>query len=230
MTRTVHVDLIRAVPLFSWVTDEQARELAEGATRRRFRRGENLVEQGGKSGALFILLNGSARVLAADRRGREVSLAVLRHGDPVGEMSLIDDEPHSATVRAEVQTDALVLGRAEFMRLLPGDTSLAHALMRGLVQRLRGANEQIQSLALLDVYGRVARALLSMSEVVDEGRVIRERVSRQRLAEIVGASREKVGRVMKELEANGVVHLDARGWLTLRDGMQAGSSGRRSLY
>ena len=70
-----------------------------------------MVEQGRKSNALFILLNGRARVLTADTRGREVILAVLESGDYVGEMSLIDNEPHSATVRAEVQTDMLILGR-----------------------------------------------------------------------------------------------------------------------
>ena len=79
-------------------------------------------------------------------------------------MSLIDNEPHSATVRAEVQTDMLILGRAEFARCLPENSSLSYAIMRGLVQRLRSADRQIESLALLDVYGRVARTLLDMSE------------------------------------------------------------------
>ena len=88
---------------------------------------------------------------------------MLQPGDYVGEMSLIDNEPHSATVRAEVQTDMLMLGRAEFARCLPENSSLSYAIMRGLVQRLRSADRQIESLALLDVYGRVARTLLDMS-------------------------------------------------------------------
>ena len=103
-------------------------------------------------------------MLTADSRGREVILAVLQSGDYVGEMSLIDNEPHSATVRAEVQTDMLILGRAEFARCLPENSTLSYAIMRGLVQRLRHADRQIESLALLDVYGRVARTLLDMAE------------------------------------------------------------------
>ena len=98
---------------------------------------------------------------------REVILAVLESGDYVGEMSLIDNEPHSATVRAEVQTDMLILARADFARCLPENSSLAYAIMRGLVTRLRNADRQIESLALLDVYGRVARALLEMAQEVD---------------------------------------------------------------
>ena len=212
------LDLVRRVALFSPLTQEQAQGVADNAFTRRFRRGEVVVEQGKRSNALFILLTGHARVLSADSRGREVTLAILQPGDYVGEMSLIDNEPHSATVRAEVSTDMLVVGRADFARCcLPESSSVAHALMHGLVQRLRSANRQIESLALLDVYGRVARALLDMSEMVGERRVIRKRVSRQDLAKVVGASREMVSRAMKDFEARGVVETEANGSVVLKN-------------
>jgi len=206
-----NLDLIRRVPLFSLLTADQAQGIADSVVKRRFRRGELVVEQGKKSNALFILLTGRARVLTADSRGREVILAVLQPGDYVGEMSLIDHEPHSATVRAEVQTDMLILGRAEFARCLPEASSLSYAIMRGLVQRLRAADRQIESLALLDVYGRVARSLLEMAEIDGGRRIIRSKVSRQDLAKIVGASREMVSRVMKDLEARGMVQTQENG-------------------
>ncbi len=184
--------------------------------KRRFRRGELIVEHGRKSNALFILLTGRARVLTADSRGREVILAVLQPGDYVGEMSLIDNEPHSATVRAEVQTDMLILGRPEFSRCLPESSSLAYAILRGLVARLRAADRQIESLALLDVYGRVARALLDMAEDEGELRVIRNKVSRQDLAKVVGASREMVSRVMKDLEERGMIETRENGSVVIK--------------
>ncbi|TXD94451.1 cyclic nucleotide-binding domain-containing protein [Mitsuaria sp. TWR114] len=137
MAMLSNLDLIRRVPLFSLLTADQAQSIADSVVKRRFKRGELIVEQGTKSNALFILLNGRARVLTADSRGREVILAVLQPGDYVGEMSLIDNEPHSATVRAEVQTDMLVLGRADFARGLPEPSSLAYGILRGLVARLR---------------------------------------------------------------------------------------------
>ncbi|MBC7730601.1 MAG: Crp/Fnr family transcriptional regulator [Bacteriovorax sp.] len=211
------LDLIRRVPLFSLLTNDQAQSIADSVVKRRFRRGEIVVEHGKKSNALFIMLTGRARVLTADQRGREVILAVLQPGDYVGEMSLIDNQPHSATVRAEVQSDMLVLGRAEFARCLPENSSLSYAIMRGLVQRLRSADRQIESLALLDVYGRVARALLEMSEMVGEQQVIRNKVSRQDLAKVVGASREMVSRVMKDLEEREMIETQENGSVVIKE-------------
>ena len=217
MSMLSNLDLIRRVPLFSMLTNDQAQQVADSVVKRRFRRGEIVVEQGRKSNSLFILLNGRARVLTADARGREVILAVLEAGSYVGEMSLIDNEPHSATVRAEIQTDMLVLGRAEFARCLPENSSLSYAIMRGLVQRLRSADRQIESLALLDVYGRVARALLEMAELINEQKIIRNKVSRQDLAKVVGASREMVSRVMKDLEERGMIETQENGSVIIKE-------------
>lgn len=219
MAMLSNFDLIRRVPLFSLLTREQAQSIADGVVKRRYRRGEDIVQQGTKSNALFILLTGRARVLTADARGREVILAVLKSGDYLGEMSLIDHEPHSATVRAEVQCDVLVLGRAEFARCLPDSASLAYSVMRGLVSRLRAADRQIESLALLDVYGRVARALLDMAEDGGDYKMIRNKVSRQDLAKTVGASREMVSRVMKDLEERGLIKTQENGSLHLAEGL-----------
>jgi CRP-like cAMP-binding protein len=216
MAMLTNLDLIRRVPLFSLLTNDQAQGIADSVVKRRFRRGEIVVEHGKKSNALYILLTGRARVLTADSRGREVILAVLQSGDYVGEMSLIDNEPHSATVRAEVQTDMLILGRAEFARCLPENSSLSYAIMRGLVNRLRAADRQIESLALLDVYGRVARTLLEMAEEVDGIKIIRNKVSRQDMAKVVGASREMVSRVMKDLEERGVIETQENGSVIIK--------------
>jgi CRP/FNR family transcriptional regulator, cyclic AMP receptor protein len=204
MSMLSNLELIRRVPLFSMLTASQAEGVADAVVKRRFKRGELIVEQGKKTNALFIILTGRARVVTSDSRGREVILATLNPGDHLGEMSLIDNEPHSATVRAEITTDTLVLGRVEFARCLPENTSMAYAVMKGLVQRLRSADRKIESLALMDVYGRVARALLEFATTEVNGQmVIKERISRQDVAKMVGASREMVSRVMKDLEERG---------------------------
>ena len=218
MTMLSSLDLIRRVPLFSMLTDVQANAVADAVIKRRFKRGELIVEQGKKTNALFILLNGRARVVTADSRGREVILATLQPGDHIGEMSLIDNEPHSATVRCEVQTDVLMLGRIEFARCLPENTSMAYAVMRGLVQRLRHADRKIESLALMDVYGRVARALLEFAVETEPGEMlIREKISRQDIAKMVGASREMVSRVMKDLEERGFIQTQDNGSIVVKD-------------
>ncbi|MES2509433.1 MAG: Crp/Fnr family transcriptional regulator [Pseudomonadota bacterium] len=217
-TMVSNLELIRRVPLFSMLTAAQAESVSEAVVKSRFKRGDAIVEQGKKSNALSIILTGRARVITTDHRGREVILATMHPGDYVGEMSLIDNEPHSATVRAEVQTDVLVLGRQEFARCLPENSSMAYAVMKGLVQRLRHADRKIESLALMDVYGRVARALLEFATVDAEGNaIIRDKVSRQDLAKMVGASREMVSRVMKDLEERGFIETRSDGSMLVKE-------------
>ena len=221
-TMLSNLDLLRRVPLFSLLTVAQAEVLSGAVVKRRFKRGEVLVEQGQKSDALYILLTGRARVMASDSRGREVILATLSQGDYLGEMSIIDNEPHSATVRAEVQTDVLTLGRAEFARCLTENASMSLVVMRGLVKRLRHADRKIESLALLDVYGRVAHALLDFAVPDAQGQlVIKDKISRQDLAKMVGASREMVSRVMKDLEERGFIEALPSGATLLRDRLNA---------
>ncbi len=221
-TMLSNLDLLRRVPLFSLLTVAQAEVISGAVIKRRFKRGEALVEQGQKSNALFILLTGSARVMTSDSRGREVILATLAQGDYLGEMSIIDNEPHSATVRAEVQTDVLMLGRAEFARCLTENASMSLVVMRGLVKRLRHADRKIESLALLDVYGRVAHALLDFAVPDAQGQlVIKDKISRQDLAKMVGASREMVSRVMKDLEERGFIEALPSGATLLKDRLNA---------
>ncbi len=218
MSMLTNLDLIRRVPLFAMLTPSQAESLAGAVSKRRFKRGENLVEQGKKCESLYILLAGRARVVVTDSRDREVILATMHPGDYVGEMSLIDNEPHSATVEAEVQTDALVLGGAEFNRCLQENSSTVAAVMKGLVQRLRSADRKIESLALMNVYGRVANVLMdSAPPDADNVRIIRDKISRQDIAKMVGASREMVSRVMKDFEEQGFVETRADGSLVIRD-------------
>ena len=217
-TMLSNLDLLRRVPLFSLLTVTQAEVISGAVTKQRYKRGEVLVEQGQKSNALAILLTGRARVMSADSRGREVILATLGPGDYIGEMSIIDNEPHSATVRAEVQTDVLLLGRADFARCLAENASMSLVVMRGLVKRLRHADRKIESLALLDVYGRVAHALLEFAEQDPQGQwIIREKISRQDLAKMVGASREMVSRVMKDLEERAFIQTLPSGVTLLKE-------------
>ena len=218
MSMLTNLDLIRRVPLFAMMTSAQAETLAGAVAKQRFKRGEMIVEQGSKSNALSIILSGKARVLMTDNKAREVILASLQPGDYIGEMSLIDNEPHSANVEAEVQTDVLVLGRDAFTRCLPENTPMAFAVMNGLVKRLRNADRKIGSLALMGVYGRVANVLLEYAALDDRNQmIIREKISRQDIAKMVGASREMVSRVMKDFEEQGFIETLENGAILVKD-------------
>ena len=217
-----NLELIRRVPLFAQLSTSQAEALVGAVTKQRFKRGECIVTQGQTSNALFILLTGRARVLMSDKRDREVILASMQAGDHVGEMSLIDGEPHSATVQAEIMTDTLVLGRKDFLRCLSENSAMAHSVMRELVHRLRVADHKIGSLALMGVYARVANVMLE-SAVADTGGglLIPHKVSRQDVAKMVGASREMVSRVMKDFEEQGFLHTLDQGLIRVHDRRQA---------
>jgi CRP-like cAMP-binding protein len=213
-----NLDLLHRVPIFSALSAHQLAQLADAVTKRRVKRGELIVEQGKKSNALFILLSGRARVVMIDRRAREVILDVLSAGDYVGEISLIDGKSHTANVQAEVQCDLLVLGHAEFTRCLNENHAMSNSVIKGLVQRLRKADEKISSLALMDVYGRVAQTLMGFSEEAGEQRlVIRDKITRQDIAKMVGASREMVSRVMRDFEEQGFIKTNDDGSVELTE-------------
>lgn len=217
MSMLSNLELLMRVPLFSTLADDQASSVAQAVSKKRYKRGEVIVEQGRKSNALYIVLSGRARVLTTDARGREVIIATLRIGDCIGEMSLIDNQPHSASVLAEVQTDVLMLGRAEFDRCVAENLQMARAVMTGLVTRLRRADQKIESLALMDVYGRVAHALLEQATADPQGLLtIRDKISRQDIAKMVGASREMVSRVMKDLEERGYIETLENGAILIK--------------
>ena len=209
--------LLRTIPLFSGVRDPELEEIASVATHRKVVRGTVIVRAGDPTDSLYILINGSARVLNSDEEGREVILSILGPGDFFGEMGLIDGSPRSADVTAAEPCELLVISKADFKRCLQENFEVALNIMKRLVERLREADRKIESLALMDVYGRVAKLLLDVSEVHEGRRVIPRRLTKQDIAKMIGASREMVSRVMKDLEASGYIHVD-EGLIVLDEG------------
>jgi CRP/FNR family transcriptional regulator, cyclic AMP receptor protein len=211
-------DLLRRVPIFAGLTQAQMSQLSGNVTKQRYKRGESIIEQGQKCGSLFIILSGRARVILTDKRAKEVILATLGPGDCIGEMSLIDGQNHSASVRTDIQTDVLVLSHAEFVHCLAENQNMAFWIMKGLVQRLRKSSDMVSSLALMDVYGRVAKVLMDTAQPLGEDDlVICEKMTRQDIAKMVGASREMVSRVMRDFEDQGFVKTNKDGYLVLQE-------------
>jgi len=137
-------------------------------------------------------------------------------GEFFGEMGLIDDAPRSASVVAIEPCELLAISKRDFKKCMAENFDMTMALMRGLVHRLRDADRKIGSLALLDVYGRVARLLLDMSELVDGQKIVTKRLPKQDIAKMIGASREMVSRVMKDLQVGGYIEMRGSN-IVLRD-------------
>lgn len=212
---------LRRVPLFQGLSESQLDLLAGGSVRRNYPKGRTIVAEGEPSTSLYILLSGRAKVQRSDSEGKEVILAMLHSGEFFGEMSLIDDSPRSASVITVESCDFMAINKEGFKAMLAQNAELAMAVMRGLVKRLREADKKIETLALLDVYGRVARVLLDFSELQNGERIIRSKLPRQEIAKMIGASREMVSRVMKGLEVDGYIVPQPEGRLVLREKISA---------
>jgi CRP/FNR family cyclic AMP-dependent transcriptional regulator len=206
----VTTEILKSVPLFANLADEQLRQLAAVATLRRFPRSTFIMRAGEETDGLYILLSGRAKVLIPDEEGHEVILAVMRPREFFGEMGLLDDQPRSASVETLEPCELVRVSKADFMRCLGSNMELAMRIIRNLVRRLREADRQIESLALMDVYGRVARVLLDLCEMIDGKRVILKAPPKQEIARMIGASREMVSRVMKDLQITGHIRCDKR--------------------
>lgn len=212
----VSTALLKTVPLFASLPDEQLHALVPVVTRRSAPRGSLIMAAGDPTDSLYIVISGRLKVMMSDSDGKEVILSILGPGEFFGEMGLIDDHPRSASVVAMEPCELLALTRRDFRKCLAENFDMAMAVMRGLVKRLREADRKIGSLALLDVYGRVARLLLDMAEDVDGQKIVTRRLPKQDIAKMVGASREMVSRVMKDLQMGG--YIEMRGsTIVLRD-------------
>ena len=213
-------DLLRNVPLFSVLPESQIALLTSIVGRRSITRSTTVIAAGDPTDSLYIIVSGRMKVMMSDDEGREVILSILGPNEYFGEMGLLDDSPRSASVVALESCEVLVLSKRDFKTVLHDNTEMSSALLRGLVKRLRDADQKIGSLALMDVYGRVARLLLEMADTVDGHKVVTKRLPKQDIAKMIGASREMVSRVMKDLQKSGYIEVRA-GSIFLRDNILA---------
>lgn len=209
MTRpsTVSTLLLKNVPLFSTLAEDQLLLLSSVLQREQFSKNKLIVRAGDKTQTLYVVLSGRIKVAMGDEHGKEVVLAILRAGEYFGEMALLDGGSRSANVSALEACELLTLSKHEFHQCLENNFSMAMLVMRGLVKRLRDADKKITSLALMDVYGRVARFLLEQAEFIDGQRTIAKKIAKKDIANMIGASREMVTRVMKDLEVRGMIEV-----------------------
>ena len=212
----VSTTLLHNVPLFAGLDEQQLGVLARVIVRKSFGRNVEIIGAGDPTDSLYIVISGRLKVLMGDEHGREVILSILGRGEFFGEMGLLDDSPRSASVVTLEACELLTISKTDFKHSLSDNFELSLMVMRGLVKRLREADRKIGSLALMDVYGRVARLLLEMAEDIDGEKIVVKKLSKQDIAKMIGASREMVSRVMKDLQLGGYIEVRGRS-IALRD-------------
>jgi CRP/FNR family cyclic AMP-dependent transcriptional regulator len=190
-------------------------KMAAVATVRTFGKNAIIVSEGDETDSLYIMLAGRAKVFVGDENGREVQLNQIGPGEYFGEVTL-DGGPRSASVMALEECRCAVVKRAELTAFLERNPEFALHLVRKLAHRVRMLTENVRSLALMDVYGRVARLLLELAEERDGRLVVNESLTHRDIASRVGASREMISRIFSDLTDGGYVRKEDRHLVIMR--------------
>ena len=199
---------LKKIPLFEGLSEDELRALAERTAQRSFPKNAIVVNEGDLSDSLFLILSGRVKVYLGDESGKELILDIKGPGQYFGEM-VLDEKARSATVMTLEPAQFATLSRSEFTAVLLKHPKIALQLIRNLIRVARGLNENVRSLALLDVYGRVARVLIELAVEQDGKLVIPEKMTQKDIANRVGASREMINRILRDLSQGGYVTIDA---------------------
>lgn len=208
---TIIADL-QQIPLFSGLSPDELEPLAEVAYVRTYAKGELVCEKGKEGKALYIVRSGKVRIFTTDSEGHEVALNICGHGDFIGELSLLDGLPHSASAAALEPSDILVLERQEFMTQLKARPRVALRVLSAISMRLRGTTERAERMAFLNVYGRLALQLLELAEQhgrpVAQGREIDLDLTPADLASLAGVDPQGLERVLQFYSEAGLVEVN----------------------
>lgn len=205
---------MRQAPLFSALSDEDAQALLQRMSKTRIERGDVLFEEGEPGDRLYIIISGKVKLGRKSPDGRENLLAVLGPGEMFGELSLFDPGARTTTATAVAGTDLVGLSHPELAEFVSSRPEVAMKLLGSIARRLRRTNEALGDLVFTDVPGRVAKALLDLSNrfgrPVDEGTLVAHDLTQEELAQLVGASRETVNKALADFASRGWVKLEAR--------------------
>jgi CRP-like cAMP-binding protein len=210
---------LTAVPLLAKVPEDDIAALAALGARRNYPEGSALVEEGDPGDSLHTIMSGLVRIWTASRDGEEATITMLGPGDSLGELSLLDGRPRSATATAARDTESLIVSREDFLNWLSERPAAAPAILETMSLRVRRTTQQLSDFQLLDLSQRIAKQVLRElavreAEPVEGGR--RVRVRQQDLADSVGATREAVNHHLRSFQEAGWVRL-GRASITVLD-------------
>ena len=203
------VGFLATVPLLSGLDPSEIARFAEMTRERSYPKGSVILFEDDPGDSLFLVRRGRVKVVLIGEDGREVILGLLGVGEHFGELSLIDGHPRSAHVIATEDSQLIVLRREDFRRRVFESPTVAWALLVEISRRLRRADDQIGSLVLLDVDGRIARLLLDAAAESGSA-TIEKRLTHQTIAQMIGASRETVSRAMRAFQDRGLIAVHRR--------------------
>ena len=200
---------------FAPLHPDTLRAIAESGVVRTFPRNTVLINEGDRGETLYVILSGRVKVFSSNEAGREFVIDFQGPGEYVGEM-MLDGEPRSASVTTVEQTTCAVVSRAQFRDFVLAHPDFAMHLIERLIRRVRVTTGNLKSLALSDVYGRLVRLVNALAQDVGGRQIVPEKLTQQDIADRVGASRDMIGKLMKDLVAGGYLAVEERTITVLR--------------
>ena len=196
--------------MFPPLADETLGQIAAAGVTRVFPRNTVLIHEGDEGDSLFIILSGRVKVYSSNEEGKEIVINFLGPGEYVGEMSL-DGSPRSASVMTVDPSTCAVVPGEQFREFVRAHPEFAWNLVEKLIHRVRVSTDNVKSLALSDVYGRLVRLVNTLAVATEDGRlVVPEKLTHQDIASRVGASRDMIGKLLKDLVAGGYLSVEDR--------------------
>lgn len=196
---------LKSIPFLSDLSDEALSELASHAKKNIYTKHSFIFAEGDETSSLYILLAGKVRVFSCDSQGKEVTLLVQTPVSYFGELALLSNEPRSASIIALEATHCAVIAQSDFNHWLLKHPDVAISLIQDLASTVRRLTNKVKQLALSNVYERTIQVLQEMAVQEGDSYVIDKKPTQQELANMVGASREMVNKIMKELTKGGYI-------------------------
>lgn len=199
------MEQLKNFELFKQLGNEEINDILSHIHCRSFPKKTQIVTEGDDSHSLYFLLEGRVKIYLDDETGKEIIMNIHEAGDFFGELGLVKSIPRTASVLTLEDSRLGIMPESDFKRCLSNYPAFSLSLIENLSSRLIEATETIRKLGLMDVYRRIAVTFLNLSEEIDGERVINEKLTQQNIASRVGASREMVARILKDLRAGGYI-------------------------
>lgn len=203
------IETLRSVTLFERLDDHDLKKIVEAAVVRSFPKNSIVITEGDTSNSLYLILSGEIKVFVSDEEGKTNTINQLGPGNYFGELSLIDDEPRSASVATMSACKMSIVSRTVIFDYVESNPKVAIAIMQGMAKRLRETTVHAKNLALMNVYERTA-SLLQSEANEEDGQIITPALTQKEIADCVGSSREMVSRILKDLRAGNYIVQDGK--------------------
>ncbi len=203
------METLANISLFAGLNDQTLVAIEQMSATRSYPKNSIIINEGDISNSLYLLISGRVKVFLSDEDGREFVVANLSPGDYFGEWGLLDDERRSASVMTTEKCTFKLLHQKDFDHLRSEHPEINSVLMSHLVKRVRELTDNVKTLALKDVYGRIRKLLSDLSNQSAD-QIIAEKLTQQEIANRVGSSREMVARILKDLTSGGYVQIEKK--------------------